>query len=657
MNFGWMLHDHALVRTALRPTQLKKIGFFLLADSAIISIAFFASFLIRFDFAIPDLYFRVLIAALPLFLVTKMLAFAYFHLYKLSWRFVGLSDLYNVLKGVASSSALLVGVIYFLRIEVFASFPRGVLLIDAVMTLVLIAALRVSKRVVLDVARGTNESDARRTLVLGAGNTGEMILRDIRKSGVSGYQLVGILDDDPNVVGTYVHGMRVLGGLRMLEQVIRTHEVRAVIIAIPSLKHLRLRQLHATAHAAGVREIKIVPRLYDVHHPQVRLKSLEDLKIEDLIGRQAVRVDYRGIGKALAGKTILVTGAAGSIGSEIVRQVCRFHPKRLICFEVDETELYDLERSIRREFPSIANRLSFVIGDVRDVERVGWTFETFRPNVVFHAAAYKHVPMMEENPSEAVKVNIVGTYIVARAARATGVERFTLISTDKAVRPTSVMGATKRIAEYIVQALSQGGKTAFVAVRFGNVLGSRGSVLPIFLEQIRRGGPLTITHHEMKRYFMTIPEAVSLVLQASVIGDGGDVLVLDMGDPVRILELAEELLKLHQLLPHEDIAIEYIGMRPGEKLFEELLTAEEGTKATLHEKVFCARGENVLSIEDVRTIVQQFMNLARFPDADGRAIRQLLRQHIRWYEEDEATPVMQQRAASKQEHERERVFG
>jgi len=349
-------------------------------------------------------------------------------------------------------------------------------------------------------------------------------------------------------------------------------------------------------------------------------------------------VDHAVIGRTIEGRSVLVTGAAGSIGSEIVRQVCRFNPRSITCVEIDETDLYRLDLGLRREFPSIAGRLRFVVGDIRDGDRIDAVFAEHRPELVFHAAAYKHVPIMEQNAGEAVKTNIGGTYTTARAAFTYGTQRFVLISSDKAVQPTSVMGATKRIAEHIGEAFDAEGRTEFVSVRFGNVLGSRGSVLPLFLEQLQRGGPITITHADMRRYFMTIPEAVALVLQAGAIGRSGEVLVFDMGDPVHIRSFAEELIRLHNLRPHTDIAIEYIGIRPGEKLFEELLTAEEGTTATAHEKLWVARSHEVTTREEMQVLVQQLHQLARFPDTDGSAIRQLLRQRIAWYEPGVTAP-------------------
>lgn len=623
-------------RRFLRPSHVKRTAFFVIADCVAIFTSLTTAFLVRFDFAPNIPYYQLIPAAIPLFLGAKLVSFSAFRLYTMSWRFVGLRDLANILLAVLFSSAALIATIYALRLEMFSGFPRGVILIDAVITFVLVAALRIAKRVALEVIRGARYAgQGKRTIIIGAGNTGEMVLRDMQRTRYATFTPVAFLDDDANLHGSSLHGVRIIGALDTLPAAVGELHATAVIIAIQTIGHQRLRWLHRAAKDAGVEEVKIVPHLYDVHQPQVRLQAIEDIKIEDLLRRQAVRVDDGAISRAIAGRGVLITGAAGSIGSEIVRQVCRFNPREVICFEIDETELHQLWLTLRRDFPMVADRLRFVIGDICDADRIECVLDRYHPDIIFHAAAYKHVPMMEWNPSEAVRVNIVGTRNVARAACRTGVERFVLISTDKAIRPTSVMGATKRVAEQIGRAYHGAGRTAFLSVRFGNVLGSRGSVLPIFLDQLRRGGPLTVTHEGMRRYFMTIPEAVALVLQANAVGRGGEVAVLDMGDPVRIVEFAEELIRLHGLRPYSDIGIEYIGMRPGEKLFEELLTAEEGTVGTSHQKIFIARSSEQFDLPTVEALVEQFHTLARFPDADGRAIRQLLRERVRWYDERE----------------------
>ena len=503
----------------------------------------------------------------------------------------------------------------------------------------MIVALRVSKRLYLEVLQQKRSNNrGKNTLIIGAGNIGEMMLRDMVRNGYRDYYPIGFLDDDPTKVGTQIHGISVLGATDRLEAMIVKHKVQALLIAIPSLNHKILRSLYDGAKKANVETIKIVPRIYDFSHPDVNMKTLEDISIEDLVGRQTVSVDHRGIGEFIRGKSLLITGAGGSIGSEIVAQICAFGPGKLILFDNDETELHNQGLKLQRLFPHLSEQLVFVTGDVRDEARLREVFKSCRPRIVFHAAAYKHVPMMEHNPKEAVKVNLFGTYALAGVARDHGVEKFVMISTDKAVRPTSVMGATKRMAEHICQAFNEINgdgaplSTRFMSVRFGNVLGSRGSVLPLFLEQLKYGGPLTVTDREMKRYFMTIPEAVSLVLQASILGNGGEVFVLDMGEPVHILDIAKELIRIHGLEPYKDIDIQFTGLRPGEKLFEEILTAEEGTDASRHEKIFIARNGVKYSLSEMPEILKEFSAVIEdpSPESDDR-MKQLLRKYVKYY--------------------------
>ncbi|MEW6738688.1 MAG: nucleoside-diphosphate sugar epimerase/dehydratase [Nitrospirota bacterium] len=574
-------------------------------------------------------------------------------MYRITWRYVGINDLCNIVNAIVVANSVLLVLIWipfppaiqFLSLPGLSGFPRSIFLIDGFISLILLSGIRISKRLYLEViAKKRYGKQGKKTIIIGAGNTGEMIMRDMARQGFSDFYPIGFLDDDKTRIGTYIHGIKVIGTTNKIRGAIRKYNAEAVIIAIPSLDHKTIRNIYNAAKDSKIDTIKIVPKIYDFHKLDINLKSLEEIRIEDLIGRQAVKVNYEEIEGFLKDKIILITGAGGSIGSEITMQVCAFHPGKVILFDIDETALHNMSLKLGRSFPYSKDKIFFITGDIRDEGRIEEVFKTFSPQIVFHAAAYKHVPMMEYNPKEAVKVNMFGTYLLAKASVDYGVEKFIMISTDKAVSPTSVMGATKRMAEHICKAFNnagnqqlavsnQDGRIEFVSVRFGNVLGSRGSVLPLFLEQLRYGGPLTITHRDMQRYFMTIPEAVSLVLQASVIGKGEEVLVLDMGEPIKIVELAEELIRIHGLEPYRDVDLEFIGLRPGEKLFEEILTAAEGTVASKHKKVFVAKNSEKYSLDDITTILDKFGAALKEKSSDGdKQIRHLLKKYVRHFD-------------------------
>ncbi|MBI4686393.1 MAG: polysaccharide biosynthesis protein [Nitrospirae bacterium] len=646
------------LKQLLYPTNFRRTLFFLLTDILIISLSIYLSFLLRFEFSLAEQYSAVIFSAIPFFISVKLLFFYIFRVYRLTWMYVGIRDLFNIVKAVVASELVLMVLVplpfSFLPSQLhsffyFDGFPRSIFFIDSVLSILLLSGLRISKRVFIEVFDKKGQTrKGKRTIIVGAGNTGEMILRDMLRPGYSGFQPIGFLDDNKGKIGTYIHGVKVLGATDKIKGAVRKYKAEAVIIAIPSLNHKALRRIYNSAKDSNIGTIKIVPGIYDFHNPDINLKTLEDISVEDLIGRQTVEIDYAEIGSLLEDKVILITGAGGSIGSEIVMQVCSFSPGKVILFDIDETALHNMSVKLSRKKSISLRNIHFVTGDIRDEARVKEVFTEFSPQIVFHAAAYKHVPLMEDNPKEAVKVNMFGTYILSKAAVHHRAEKFIMISTDKAVRPISIMGATKRMAEYICRALSEHrvqnterrqqstehrAQTDFISVRFGNVLGSRGSVIPLFFEQLKYGGPLTVTHKDMKRYFMTIPEAVSLVLQASVIGRGGDVLVLDMGEPVKIVDLAEEFIKIHGLEPYKDIDIEFVGLRQGEKLFEEVLTAEEGVSASKHQKVFTARNSYKYSKEDIENILEEFKVAINEPSIIGdRWVRDLLRKYVRHYE-------------------------
>ncbi len=634
-----------LLAKLLYPTYLKRFILFFFGDILIIVFSLYLSFALRFDFNVSPEYYRLIFRSLSFFVPVKLIAFVSFRMYKITWRYVGISELYNIVNATIVANSILMVIILlpsppalrFIPLPSFIGYPRSVFLIDGIISIFMLSGFRLSKRLFLEVVfKKRHKGQGKKTIIIGAGNTGEMILRDMVKQGFSEFYPVAFLDDNATKIGTYMHDIKVFGATDRLREAVKKYKAEAVIIAIPSLNHKNLKGIYNLAKEYRVNTIKIVPRIYDFHKPDINLKSLEDIHIEDLVGRQAVDVNYDEIEGFLKDTRVLITGAGGSIGSEITTQVCAFQPQKVILFDIDETALHNMHMKLRRDFPHLKERLVFIIGDIRDKDRLEDVFKSSSPDIVFHAAAYKHVPMMEYNPKEAVKVNMFGTYLLAKASVNHNVHKFVLISTDKAVRPTSIMGATKRMAEYICKAFNRyDGNTSFVSVRFGNVLGSRGSVLPLFMEQLKYGGPLTVTHREMQRYFMTVPEAVSLVLQASVIGNAGEVLVLDMGEPVKIVELAEELIRIHGMEPYKDVDIEFIGLRPGEKLFEEILTAEEGTVASRHEKIFIAKNSAEYSRERIENILKEFETaIKESPALENGQVRNLLKKYVRHFNEN-----------------------
>jgi FlaA1/EpsC-like NDP-sugar epimerase len=606
------------VPRARRQLLTRRVLFLILADAVACVTALVASLLIRFEGVIEERYREALPAVLgPLVLVRILLLFV-FGLYHVQWRYAGIRDLVRLAAASGASSLLLTALTVFLQIGGFVQvLPRSVIVVDFLLFSALAGLIRMTPRILSHLPAQT----AGRTpaLVYGAGAAGEQIVRDMHRHPEYPYYPAGLLDDDPLKWNTTIHGVRVLGDSRAIPHALDRTGAQAVIVAIPSARASQVRPIVEAARAAGVQDIRILPGLDQILTGEVTVSQVRQVELVDLLGREQVRLDTSAIEEFLRGKRILVTGATGSIGSELARQILRFSPSRLAVLDHDETELhYALERFGRE--PGI--QVEGLMGDVRDAGRIGAVFESFRPQVVFHAAAYKHVPLLEEHPAEGVKTNILGTRIMAIAAARSACEKFVLISTDKAVNPTSVMGATKRVAEMVIREAGHGSRCLFEAVRFGNVLGSRGSVVLTFQDQIARGGPVTVTHADMKRYFMTIPEACLLVLQAASLGRGGEVFVLDMGEPVRILDLARDMIRFSGFEPGTEIAIEFTGIRPGEKLFEEYLTAEEGVDSTLHEKIFVARITHDLSGDLLAARLLELEQACNSQDSDR--IRSLL---------------------------------
>ena len=551
-----------------------------ISDTFLIALALSLAFLLRFDFSIPPAQLDLFWECLLVVIVVKPLVFFSTGFYNSLWRYASVQDAVEILKGTTLSSFLAVSAVFFLR--QFTPIPRSIFVLDWVLLFALLAASRLVWRVWRETYVVNQSSDGPRTLIVGAGEAGSMLLKEIRRQPHAAYHVIGFVDDAPDKKGMKLHGVPVLGGTRQLKTLILANEIEDVIIAMPSANSKTIRGILDSCKNANV-TFKTLPSIGELIDGTLTVSQIKNVEIEDLLGRDPVLLDRELIGSYLTGKRVLVTGAAGSIGSEICRQVALFRPEKLILLEQAETPLYEIEKELVARFPEL--RILPLMADVRDREKIFAAVEAFEPEVVFHAAAYKHVPMMEYNPTQAVLNNVFGSKNVADAAHHGNVRNFVMISTDKAVNPTNVMGASKRAAEIYIQALSRTSRAKFTTVRFGNVLGSNGSVIPLFKEQIAKGGPVTVTDKRIIRYFMTIPEATQLVLQAGSIGSGSEILVLDMGEPVRILDLAEELIRLSGLTPYEDIDIVVTGLRPGEKLFEELLIEGEGVLPTIHDKI------------------------------------------------------------------------
>ena len=568
-------------------------------DGCVLAAAYWLAFALRFDFDLP---WPMLERAAVVFPYVVALQYAALHLFavpRFSWRFVGLREAQRILAAILSATAALalLRAVSGATLDVFSYarygvIPFGVLLINALLAVGGIVGVRMLRRVVAERSQTRQlrrpRLQARRTLLIGAGQAGFLVARELQGRPDLGFQAVGFLDDDPQKRGSLVHGVPVLGGLADLRALVAEHRVEQALITIANAPGQAIRQIARACEAAGLPP-KIIPGIYEIVGGQVNLSRIRAVSIDDLLRREEVALDVDAIGSIVRGRVVVVTGAGGSIGSELCRQLCQFEPSRLVCVDQAENPLFAIHGELRDRFRALT--IDPRVADVTDEVRLEALFEDLRPAAVFHAAAHKHVPMMEANPGEAIKNNVVGTRTVADVAHQTGVGVFVMISTDKAVNPTSIMGASKRVAELYVQALAKRSATRFVTVRFGNVLGSNGSVVPTFQAQIARGGPVTVTHPEMTRFFMTIPEACRLVIQAATMGKGGETFILDMGEPVRIVDLARDLITLSGFVPDVDVKIEYSGLRPGEKLHEELSHADEHADRTGHAKIFIGRGE------------------------------------------------------------------
>jgi FlaA1/EpsC-like NDP-sugar epimerase len=579
--------------------------------------AYHLAYLIRFEFIVPPKYGQVIRETILYLLIAKAIGFLAFGLFQGWWRFVSIQDVLPIAAGCTAGSAIFAGVdIFFLE---NVTVPRSVYLLDWGITLLIVLASRYLIRMGREAFGRRHGEFTRRVLIVGAGAAGQMIAREIHDNPALGMIAAGYVDDDKAKVGTRIQGLRVLGGHEQIDEISRAKKIDEIIIAIPSARASKVRHIVEHCRESSAR-FRILPAVGELIDGKASISVLRNVNIEDLLGRDQVKLDMELLRRDITGQTVMVTGAAGSIGSELCRQVASLFPLKLVMFEIAESPLFELEREMREKFPSVM--IVPLIGDVRDRKRVEIVISAHRPSLIYHAAAYKHVPVMEVHPVEAVKNNVLGTQVVTDVAAEYGVRRFVLVSTDKAVRPTNVMGATKRVAELIVQNMTGKGKeTTYVSVRFGNVLDSVGSVLPIFRKQLETTGKLTVTHPEASRFFMLISEAAGLILQAGAMGRGGEVFVLDMGQPVKIVDLAENLIRLMGKELGVDAEIVFTGLRPGEKLHEELVIEGEDVTRTAHPKVMKMIGNGAL-VPELPRFLEELLAFAIEENREG-VIRKL----------------------------------
>jgi len=610
----------------------KNFYLMLFLDAFLVVGAYLMAYLLRFEGKISLQDWESIKSSLPYILPFKLITFYFFGLYRGMWRYTSLFDLFNVLKASSASSMLIILAILF--IYRFEGFPRSIFIIDGILTFIFIGGLRVTVRILLsEQDKGFHPlrqilqlrtekklvKPRKRLLVIGAGDAAEKMVREIRENPRLRYEVVGFLDDDPGKKGMRIHGVPVLGPVGKIHKLAYNDEMDEILIAVPSASAQQMRRIIQHCEATGLK-CRTTPGIGELIDGKVSFKTIREVSFEDLLGRDPVNLDTESIGYYLKDKVILVSGAGGSIGSELCRQVIAFNPKNLVLLDKTENNLFHIEMEFRHRFPKLS--ITPVLGDVHNRGFLEKFFATIKPKVVFHAAAFKHVPIVELNPWEGVFNNIIGTRNIVEASYQSGVERFVMISTDKAVRPVSVMGATKRVAEMITSCYageqnSIVNGSRFLSVRFGNVIGSEGSVIHLFKRQIERFGPVTVTHPEITRYFMTIPEACKLILQAGAMGEGGEIFILDMGTPIKIVDMARDLIRRSGFKPDVDIEIKFVGLRPGEKLYEELITEGEGIVRSAHEKLFVLKGKNDNDLNWLNEKIEELVRLALVQDGPG----------------------------------------
>ena len=607
-----------------RPFNAQKalrVACLVLADLILINLSAFLALYIRFEFDFRQLYATTFLRDMLIYAginsACTILIFHILKLYNSLWEFASVSELVRITLGCFFSAVFYMVGMFMLHLTVPRSFPAIYMLILCL----LCGALRLSYCCVRRTRAGLRSEGEKRTMLIGGGQAGAIALREFQTSPRSENKVVCIIDDSPNKVGSYLRGVKIVGGRSSIPAMAEKYDVDEIVLAIPSASRHEKLQILSYCHNTSC-TLRTLPGICQLANGEVRIEQIREVDIEDLLGRETVKIDLDEVAAYITGKTVLVTGGGGSIGSELCRQAAAQRPKRLIIFDIYENNAYDIQMELRRTHPELD--LVVLIGSVRDRERVMQVFDRYRPDLVCHAAAHKHVPLMETSPFEAIKNNVFGTYNVAQAADRFGTQRFILISTDKAVNPTNVMGASKRLCEMIVQMMNDRSATEYVAVRFGNVLGSAGSVIPLFRKQIRSGGPVTVTDKRVIRYFMTIPEAVQLIFQAGAYARGGEIFVLDMGEPVRIDDLAHNMIRLSGFEPDVDIPVVYTGLRPGEKLYEELLLSGEGMQKTKNDLIYI--GHEIAF--DPAAFEENLMLLRAIPETDEPALRAKLRELV-----------------------------
>ena len=590
----------------------------ILVDIVVVCASMALALLSRFDLSIAliakEAFYTNLLPYAAILSVVTVLVYIPMKLYSSLWKFAGMEELVHIAIAVFIILILEMIAVGYDLIVLPRSFPMLHVLFLAAFTCISRFSYRLIRNVIRDLRENKN---SKRTMLIGAGEAGALVLRELQKSVKSKNRVVCIVDDDPSKQGKYIHNVKVAGNRSMIEKLAKEYHVEEIVFAIPTATQKDRKEILEYCKSTGCR-MKILPGVFQLANGDVNIQKIRDVDVLDLLGRDSVQVDITQIADYISGRTVLVTGGGGSIGSELCRQIAKLSPSKLVIFDIYENNAYDIQQELRRNYPQL--NVYAQIGSVRDEKRVDLLFKTFRPEIVFHAAAHKHVPLMEDSPNEAIKNNVFGTYHVAEAANRYHTKTFVLISTDKAVNPTNIMGASKRICEMIVQTMAELSETRFVAVRFGNVLGSNGSVIPLFKKQIEAGGPVTVTHKDIIRFFMTIPEAVSLVLQAGAYAQRGEIFVLDMGEPVRIDDLARNLIKLSGFEPDVDIEVKYTGLRPGEKLYEEILMSEEGLQNTANDMIHIGSPLQI----DQKVFLRQLQELQTACEDNYADIRELV---------------------------------